>query len=197
MVVSSPNNDFLTFQRQTLDKSPQDVRAYWTPERKKAAIPVPMEMMPDGLNLPEEEVSGPATDPEQADMSKMPFTACGKLFYTMDGRDFVASGNIFMQRNMLLTAAHCVQNKQSGNLAENFIFEQCYTGEQSSEDFTFKTVALKENWYLEKNVTFDYAIAILDKNSDFGVPLRYSIDPNILGRTVTWAIRPPTSTARR
>ena len=185
MVVSSPNNDFLTFQRQTLDKSPQDVRAYWTPERKKAAIPVPMEMMPDGLNLPEEEGSGPATEPEQADLSKMPFTACGKLFYTMDGRDFVASGNIFMQRNMLLTAAHCVQNKQSGNLAENFIFEQCYTGEQSSEDFTFKTVALKENWYLKKNVTFDYAIAILDKNSDFGVPLRYSIDPNILGRTVT------------
>lgn len=39
MAVSTDNNDFLTFQREILDKSSQDVRAYWTPERKKAAIP--------------------------------------------------------------------------------------------------------------------------------------------------------------
>ena len=51
------NSDFITFQRNTLDKSPQDVRAYWTPERKKAAIPVigdaPMsKVMPSADNTP-------------------------------------------------------------------------------------------------------------------------------------------------
>ena len=87
MAVLSGNGDFLTFQRQTLDKSPQDVRAYWTPERKRAAIPahrtdtgvnaadVPDSSMPDGAN------AAPTTDPKQADMSKMPFITGGKLFF--------------------------------------------------------------------------------------------------------------------
>ena len=39
MVISTLDSDFLTFQRQTLDKSTQDVRAYWMQEHKKAAIP--------------------------------------------------------------------------------------------------------------------------------------------------------------
>ena len=77
----------------------------------------------------------------------MPFTTGGKLFYSMNGQDFVASGNIFMKNNMLLTAAHCIQDKDSGSIGENYVFELDYTGEISSEDFTFKTVALRENWY--------------------------------------------------
>lgn len=35
MIPTTDDGDFLTIPRQTLDKSPQDVRAYWTPERKK------------------------------------------------------------------------------------------------------------------------------------------------------------------
>ena len=109
MIVSSPDSDFLTFQRQTLDKSPQDVRAYWTPERKQAAIPAYRadadvntldSTPPDGAN------AAPTTDPKQADMSQMPFITGGKLFFTLDGVDYVASGNIFMKNNLLLTAAH-------------------------------------------------------------------------------------------
>ena len=172
MVVSTGDSDFLTFQRQTLDKSPQDVRAYWTPERKKAAIPASRTDMganaadtltaqPDGSNV------APTTDPKQADMSQMPFITGGKLFFTLDGVDYVASGNIFMKNNLLLTAAHCVQDDNTGHLAENFVFERCYTGELSTEDFTFRTVALKENWYTEKDNKWDYAIE------------------NLLGRTVT------------
>ena len=66
MVVSTSDNDFITFQRNILDKSPQDVRSYWTPERKQAAIPahrtdmgadVP-DMPPDGSN------AAPTTDPK-------------------------------------------------------------------------------------------------------------------------------------
>ena len=78
MIVSKPDSDFRIFQRQTLDKSPQDVRAYWTPERKKAAIPAhrapscAMAPMPDGANAP-------TTDPKRADMSKMPFITGGKM----------------------------------------------------------------------------------------------------------------------
>ncbi len=190
MNPSTGNGDFLTFQRQTLDKSPQDVRAYWTPERKKAAIPA--NRAGTGVNVPDESDApsqdgsnaAPTTDPKQADMSKMPFITGGKLFFTLDGVDYVASGNIFMKNNLLLTAAHCVQDDNTGHLAENFVFERCYTGELSTEDFTFRTVALKENWYTEKDNKWDYAIAILNRDSTVEKPLQYRIE-NLLGRTVT------------
>ena len=190
MVISSPDSDFLTFQRQTLDKSPQDVRSYWTPERKKAAISTHRidtgsntadtleAAQPDGAN------AAPTTDPKQADLSKMPFITGGKLFFTLDGVDYVASGNIFMKNNLLLTAAHCVQDDNTGHLAENFVFERCSTGELSTEDFTFRTVALKENWYTEKDNKWDYAIAILNRDSTVEKPLQYKIE-NLTGRTVT------------
>ena len=59
MAVLSGKGDLLTFQRQTLDKLPQDVRTYWTPERKKVAIPAHRApsvavgtSAPDGLDVP-------------------------------------------------------------------------------------------------------------------------------------------------
>ena len=190
MNPTTGNGDFLTFQRQNLDKSPQDVRAYWTPERKRKAVPTFRTDMgsnvadtldavkPDGAN------AAPTTDPKQADLSQMPFITGGKLFFTLDGVDYVASGNIFMKNNLLLTAAHCVQDDNTGHLAENFVFERCYTGELSTEDFTFRTVALKEQWYTEKDNKWDYAIAILNRDSTVEKPLQYRVE-NLLGRTVT------------
>ena len=155
---------FMPMQLGNIDNSPHDIREYWTPERKKAAIPViggaPISQgMPGADNAPPPP---PPTDPAQANLAEMPFTTGGKLFYSMNGKDFVASGNIFMKNNMLLTAAHCIQDKDSGNIGENYVFELDYTGELSSEDFTFKTVVLRENWYQTKNEKYDYAIAILD-----------------------------------
>ena len=187
MVTTSPDSDFITFQRNILDKSPQDVRTYWTPERKKAAIPAHRtdtvanapDMLPDGTN------AAPTTDPKQADLSKMPFIKGGKLFFTLDGVDYVASGNIFMKSNLLLTAAHCIQDKDSGSIGENYVFELDYTGELSSEDFTFKTVALRENWYQTKNEKYDYALAILDKPSKVATPLRYTTDTQIRDKQIT------------
>lgn len=185
MKDNTKSGRFMTMQPVSMNRSPYDIRQYWTPERKKAAVPAPLGLITAAPPMPEGENAEPATDPKQADLSKMPFTASGKLFYTMDDVDYVASANIFMHRNMLLTAAHCIQNNKTGNVGENFVFEQCYTGQQSSEDFSIKTVALKENWYLVKDYKFDFAIAILDKNSDFGEPLKYSTTPDVTGKKVT------------
>ena len=189
MVISSPDSDFITFQRNILDKSPQDVRSYWTPERKKKAIPAHRitmgANMADVPDVPQDGANvAPTTDPKRADLSKMPFITGGKLFFTLDGVDYVASGNIFMKNNLLLTAAHCVQDDNTGHLAENFVFERCYTGELSTEDFTFRTVALKEQWYTEKDNKWDYAIAILNRDSTVEKPLQYRVE-NLVGRTVT------------
>ena len=183
-------SDFISFQRDNLNKSPQDIRAYWTPERKRAAVPAHRfrsgANIPDSFDaiLPDAANAIPTTDPKQADLGIMPFVTGGKLFFTLDGVDFTATGNIFMRNNLLLTAAHCIQDDVSGNLAENFLFERGFTGEESAEDFAFKTVALKENWYIEKDNKWDYAIAILNQDSTIPTPLKYTTE-NILGRTVT------------
>ena len=124
----------MPMQLGSIDNSPHDIREYWTPEQKKAAIPViggaPIyHGMPSADNAPPPP---PPTDPAQANLAEMPFTTGGKLFFTLDGVDYVASGNIFMKNNLFLTAAHCVQDDNTGHLAENFVFERCYTGELST-----------------------------------------------------------------
>lgn len=183
-MINTPNGGkFNAFQFGTSGNSAHDIMTYWSPERKRAAAPAPMGFVSD-RESPAGANAAPTTQPKQADLSKMPFQAGGKLFFTMDGVDYVASANIFMRNNLLLTAAHCIQDKTTGNLAENFAFERTYTGEISAESLTFKTVAVKENWYLEKDLKWDYAIAILTQNSTVATPLKYTTE-DVTGRLVT------------
>ena len=63
----------------------------------------------------------------------------------------------------MLTAAHCVQDKESGALCENFLFERCYDEGESVETLTFKTVALKSIGIEQKEWKWDYAFAISRK----------------------------------
>lgn len=184
MNYNPKSGKFMAMEPVSLNNSPADVRRYWTPERKAAAISAET-AGPEFTGIPgNAPPPPPATDPKPANLAEMPFATGGKLFYSMDGKDYVASANIFMRSNMLLTAAHCIQDKATGNVGENYVFELGYSGEGSGESFTFKTVALRENWYLTKNVKYDYAIAILDKGSSVATPLRYSTE-DIWNKTVT------------
>ena len=159
-----------------------DPMSYWTPERKMMAE----------LVLPyteDEPMMAPAanaltTDPQPADLTAMPFNAGGKLYYTMDGTDYVASASIFKKKNLLLTAAHCIQNKITGNFGENYLFERCHGPETYAEQLTFKTVALKEQWYTEKKSKWDYSIVILNQNSTVETPLQFST-VGLADKTVT------------
>ncbi len=185
---TNPNGgSFMTVGPGSIDKSPHEIRQYWTPDRKASATPVTgigpeLKTPPGADNAPPPP---PPTEPKQADLSQMPFITGGKLFYTMNGVNYVSSANVFMRNNMVLTAAHCIQDKDSGSVGENYVFERCYTGEESTEDFTFRTVALRENWYLTKDEKYDYAIAILDGNSTVAQPLRYATGLDLRNRQIT------------
>ena len=181
MIPNPDSERFAAFPSVNSERSSSEIRQYWTPERKRAARPARMfrtgvEQVPESNASPVLSRFDPTSEPKQADLGKMPYTTGGKLFFTLDGVDYVGSGNIFMKKNLVLTAAHCVQDDMTGHLAENFIFERCYSGEESTENFTFKTIALKENWHIEKDNKWDYAIAILDKDSTVETPLKYSIE---------------------
>lgn len=175
-----------TFELGDLDAaSNQRTMEYWTPEKRKTAIPIDLSLEnEDGLDESLGANDNPTTDPKQADLTKRPFEAGGKLFFTLDNKDYVGSASIIGQNNMLLTAAHCVQDNKTGNLAENFLFSRCYEGEISAEDITFKKIIVKENWVKEKSRKWDYAIAILSKNSNVSKPLKYETT-DIAGKTIT------------
>lgn len=138
------------------------------------------------LDIPLPSFNGPpATDPRQADLTKMPFSACGKLFYVMDNVKYVASANIFMNGRLMLTAAHCVQNKFTGNVGELYLFSRAYGGEISAEDLTLKAICVRKEWVEAKDSRYDYAIAVLDGESDAPSPLKYTLSQDIEGRMAT------------
>lgn len=155
---------------------------YWTPERKVAALPELGWQIEEHLG--DKSSVSSATDPRQADTSQMPFAAGGKLFFSRNNKNYVASAEILCRRNIVLTAAHCVQDRDSGALCENFLFERCYSCGKSAESLTFRTVALKTYWHEQKQWKWDYALAIIDGMSTLASPLTYSTE-NIDSKELT------------
>lgn len=179
------NNDLTnvnTYELDNLDLSPEQILSYWTPERKKNAIAIDALFEPE-LGIVGEE-NAVTTEPKEADLTKRPYEAAGKLFFTLDNKDFVGSASIVGQNNILLTAAHCVQDSKTGDIAENFLFSRCFSGESSAEDIAFKKIILKENWVKEKSRRWDYAFAILSSNSNVSKPLQYAINMDLTNKTV-------------
>ena len=179
MKITRDNNNNVSYTLETNDIYAQQIIDYWTPEKMAKAIPI--------MPCIEDEIEQPnitTTDPEIADLKQMPFSAGGKLFFSGDGKNYIASANIMERSNLLVTAAHCVQNKDTGMIYDNFLFERCYDDGKSSEKLTFKTVALKEYWHSEKTWKWDYAMVVLNSNSTIESPLKYSTE-NIENKTIT------------
>ena len=101
------NNDLTnvnTYELDNLDLSPEQILSYWTPERKKNAIAIDALFEPE-LGIVGEE-NAVTTEPKEADLTKRPYEAAGKLFFTLDNKDFVGSASIVGQNNILLTRQH-------------------------------------------------------------------------------------------
>lgn len=162
------------------DDSQQRIIDYWIPERKAKAI----SMTPVLEGNIEQAKTSAATDPQKADLKKMPFADGGKLYMTISGEDYVASANIMENKNILLTAAHCVQDRETGAIGYNFLFERGYNSGKAVEKFTFKTITLKEYWHSTKEWKWDYSIVILNGSSNAETPLQYSLE-NVRNKELT------------
>ena len=162
----------VAYMLDTDDNSLRETKLYWTPERMAGAIP----FRPTGLSIPGPEgAAGRATDPEPADLAKMPFCAVGKLFFRDYKSDYYASAAIYGERGLLLTAAHCVQDSESGSLYDRFLFKRCYDMEKFVEELTLKTVALKAAWVGAGDQMWgiDYSVAVLNGQSALKTPLKH------------------------
>ncbi len=97
---------------------------YWTDERKANARPEPES---EPLDSPPFELGKPLTDgdAERAPIGEAPYKFGGKLFYTRDGDDYVASAQFVADDNIVLGAAHSLW--KAGKAATNIRFVQGYS----------------------------------------------------------------------
>lgn len=181
MIYRSDGHGNMSYTYDADELNRKRILDYWTPERRASAIPD--ESWQTEARPGAEDVTS-ATDPQPADTSEMPFAAGGKLFFSRGNKNYVASAEIICRSNLVLTAAHCVQDKDSGALCENFLFERCYCEGSSAESLTFRTVALKTYWHGQKQWKWDYAFAILNETSSLTSPLTYSTE-DVSGRELT------------
>ena len=174
MIFKSDSNGNMSYTYDAGELNRKRILDYWTPERRASAIPDESCQVEKRLGADGDEVA--TTDPQLADTSIMPFAAGGKLFFSRNNANYIASAEIVCSRSIVLTAAHCVQDKDSGSLCENFLFERCYSDGSAAESLTFRTVAFKKYWHEQKAWKWDYAFAILDEISSLMSPLTYSTE---------------------
>jgi V8-like Glu-specific endopeptidase len=186
-----------------------DARAaveYWTPERLKAAQPLPMPQVAPGSTTPEQPVATPrgmaasgdarppsaglrpqpqqlfvpdatlhpapreAIVPGAAGSFKTPYTssrvfpmftgagtdysadrtypysAVGKLFFTIGSRPYVCSASV-IQRRIVVTAGHCVHSGTAGGYYNNWLFVPAYRdGVAPLLAWKWRAVTVSDTW---------------------------------------------------
>lgn len=96
---------------------------YWTQERMKNAIPMTCYCEnDDNISSDNDEI----LSVEKADISKMPYSAGGKLFFRINGKDYVASAEFCAHKQIILTAAHCLYDRQTELPSTKIMFHRCY-----------------------------------------------------------------------
>lgn len=165
------------------------IENYWTAERLKSAIPLPLpevsdqqlERMLSGKqgapkrfkieNVRQMEGSGAQAltpgVPVQANVDERPFWNGGKLYFTKpDGQNYSCTAAFSGQNNILLTAAHCVRDGQTGAWYSNFMFYRAYSngGEQS----VGWTCAMAYYMWASPPMNFKYDYAFIHANTASG-----------------------------
>ncbi|NLU67738.1 trypsin-like peptidase domain-containing protein [Streptomyces sp. HNM0574] len=146
-------------------ESAADVERYWTPERRRNAIPAPgpAGRSGDGGSAAQGEGDGRAGTPEgrpgstqgalpKGDGSKArsESSAVGKVFFTAsDGKDYVCSASALNSdsKQLAITAGHCVHDGKGGDWATNWVYYPRYReGDKPVGAFPAKTLTTFDAW---------------------------------------------------
>lgn len=97
------------------------VRAYWTPERMRSAVPRELA----GPVAAKGKPGGGGSSAEAVMVQTQP--ELGKVFFTLNGTNYVCSGTATQSanRDVVTTAGHCL-NEGPGDYATNFSFVPAY-----------------------------------------------------------------------
>lgn len=161
---------------------------YWTPERRAAAVPVPLpkqakagkehvrteEIQRAGKpgHIPPGRAKGASEHKRENRQGESdsggnavlnpqfyPYSACGKLFFTQGGSDFAGSASV-VAPNILLTAGHCVYD--NGVWSSNVTFYPSYP--LNGVNFSYSYEAAWTAWTNNSNRAFDYGMIWIDND---------------------------------
>ncbi|MCA4135580.1 serine protease [Arthrobacter sp. M4] len=88
----------------------------------------------------------------------------GKVFFTVNGADYVCSANAVTSANKstIATAGHCVTGG-TGSMASNFVFVPAYSnGSAPYGKWTAKSFYSPVEWSSQSNVQYDTAFAVIN-----------------------------------
>jgi Trypsin len=170
--------------------SPGQQRAVqWTEGRLRSAKPLPIpvaKVRPGGAPAP--APSGPrsagpvgsgsaqnvgAAARKTGDPNSVPLRWAGKFFFKKpDGDDYICSAQ-FITPHVILTAAHCMRDDETGKWYHDFLFELQYERGQATQKLTPKNFATWSAWVHgeEDDETFwhyDYAMILTEDSSKTG-----------------------------
>ncbi|HEY9292934.1 MAG TPA: hypothetical protein VIP98_16765 [Microlunatus sp.] len=173
------SNTPVLHQAATTKSEQRRVSNYWTAERMRSAQQ--LNVRPDSGWHPSKVETG---EPEvqkgypgkkkkpSADGSYLggPWTGggavvqtTGKVFFTLDGVDYVCSGSVTPASNKstVSTAGHCV-NEGPGDYATNFAFVPGYDdGDAPYGTWTASTLTTSEQWRTQGDFNYDIGFAIV------------------------------------
>ncbi|TQN30874.1 trypsin-like peptidase [Haloactinospora alba] len=154
----------------TRDSSTAQQRAgatdYWSPERMEAATPLGRVLdSPSGSGgerSPQSAASDDSTG-ERWDRGGKVTKTTGKVYLTMDGRDFTCSGSVVRadNRDTVLTAGHCLKDG-TGAWAENWTFVPGYEdGSSPHGRYSAREKLVPRQWSQQEDDSFDVGLAVV------------------------------------
>jgi len=145
---------------------------YWTPERMRSAIPAEVLVADDARRAKDRpakavEAGAPmqvqAQKPRPAATQVAPISYVGKVFFTLNGGNYVCSGNAVSSANELTvsTAGHCV-NEGGGAYASRWIFVPAYNnGAAPYGQWTATELVTTSAWAQRGDISYDGAFAVM------------------------------------
>lgn len=161
----------------TLGKS----QGIWTEERRNAARPEDLRLEKPQYSTPHsdkefDDKRSAQRDPElpmgkfSGDVSLKPLYWAGRLFFVdSDGGDARCSGQ-FIAPNIILTAAHCVRNSETGEWYGNVRFFLQYDRDEASKEYAANCMWVNKGWVSggSDRHRYDYALIVTDEPSITG-----------------------------
>lgn len=149
------------------DNEVQNTAEYWTPERLLEAQPAHVTAHVSPGHAVKTEI------PSNADLSVLPYKTAGKLWFTEStGERYNGTAQFVGQDNILLTAAHCVFNRETNTFNSNFDFRRGYNNGSYAKRFDVNAVAIRTEYrdkiIKDSEAAYDYAFLITTSNSDVG-----------------------------
>lgn len=162
------------------DEQNAAVLDYWTSDRMAAARPI-SSLVDSALGLTERPHRSPAESEPQAarpdsdgerwnDGGRVARTT-GKVYLTMDGRDFTCSASVVDSANgsTLVTAGHCAKDGR-GSWARNWTFVPGYAdGSGPHGKFTARDLMVAPQWANRADDSYDFAMVVLNRDGGASV----------------------------